>query len=261
MRDVIRSGTSSMGKKSKPSRRKPQIKIDKGGKNYNPFPAPISQEKFKHPAANPLDSFTGEYNSDEEKQLRTSREEEKDAVNENHVEQFMQSFTAVTDSLSASQETAVDSSAASEGVGQATGGVWHEVLDANTNCIYYWNQQSNITSWLLPTDATVVKLQSSTDSDQMDATATMTADAAVAAETTEVVTEDLVEYGPQLPDNYIPPSSNSSNEQSSSAAVSDASSRKRVTMDDDGTQDIDNMLDDALEVKRVRLDEGRWNMV
>lgn len=94
----------------------------------------------------------------------------------------------------------------------------------------------------------------------MDATATTTADAAVAAETTEVVTEDLVEYGPQLPDNYIPPSSNGSNEQSSTT-VSDASSRKRVTMDDDGTQDIDNMLDDALEVKRVRLDEGRWNMV
>lgn len=75
-----------------------------------------------------------------------------------------QSFTAVTDSLSATQEVAVDSSAASEGVGQAAGGVWHEVLDANTNCIYYWNQLSNITSWLLPTDATVVKLQSSTDS-------------------------------------------------------------------------------------------------
>ena len=39
-------------------------------------------------AANPLDSFTAEYNSDEEK--KTSNEEGKEVVNENHVEQFMQ---------------------------------------------------------------------------------------------------------------------------------------------------------------------------
>ena len=122
-----------MGKKSKPSRRKPQIKIDKGGKDYNPFrkliicgedlyeilyvcsfcyfiyrsPKLLRYHKKNlntqvcancfhsnysaplHTAANPLDSFTGEYNSDEEKKKATY-EEVKDAVNENHVEQFMQ---------------------------------------------------------------------------------------------------------------------------------------------------------------------------
>ena len=41
-----------------------------------------------HSAANPLDSFTGEYNSDEEK--KAPYEQAKEAVNENHVEQFMQ---------------------------------------------------------------------------------------------------------------------------------------------------------------------------
>ena len=43
-------------------------------------------------AANPLDSFTGEYNSDEEVKgsVSVTRKEGKDAVNENHVEQFMQ---------------------------------------------------------------------------------------------------------------------------------------------------------------------------
>ena len=71
--------------------------------------APISQEKFKHPgsavfcnnyftllhsAANPLDSFTGEYNSDEEKKA-APYEEGKEAVNENHVEQFMQVSTYI----------------------------------------------------------------------------------------------------------------------------------------------------------------------
>lgn len=88
--------------------------------------------------------------------------------------------------------------------------------------------------------------------DQMDATTTTTATTAatdVTGETAEVASEDLVEYGPQLPENYIPPS----NEMST---ASDVSSRKRPTMEDEGTQDIDSMLDDALEVKRARLDEG-----
>lgn len=89
--------------------------------------------------------------------------------------------------------------------------------------------------------------------DQMDSTAAAatTAAAEVAEEATETVSEDVVEYGPQLPENYIPPS----DEQ----PVTDVSSRKRPTTDDDNVQDIDNMLDDALEVKRPRLDEGRWN--
>lgn len=155
---------------------------------------------------------------------------------------------------------------------EASGGVWHEVLDTNTNCVYYWNQQDNITSWVLPTNASVVKLHT-TDTgkvivarqyyillvpivcwyvcmfvcpDQMDAAATTVSDSV----TEETIEEELVEYGPHLPEDYIPPS----NDQSSS---SDVSSRKRPNMDDDGTQDIDNMLDDALEVKRARLDEGR----
>ena len=67
----------------------------------------------------------------------------------------------MTDSLSAAEEINTDTTAG-EG---ATGGVWHEVLDTNTNCIYYWNQQDNITSWVIPTNATVVKLQSSTAAD------------------------------------------------------------------------------------------------
>ena len=86
--------------------------------------------------------------------------------------------------------------------------------------------------------------------DQMDSTtAVVTATAAVevAGETIDTASEDLVEYGPQLPANYIPPSDDQS----------DVSSRKRPTACDDNTQDIDNMLDDALEVKRARLDEGR----
>lgn len=40
-------------------------------------------------AANPLESFTGEYNSDEEKK-NVAHGGAKEAVNENHVEQFMQ---------------------------------------------------------------------------------------------------------------------------------------------------------------------------
>lgn len=45
-----------------------------------------------HLAANPLDSFTGEYNSDEEKKA-APYEEDEEVVNENHVEQFMQVST------------------------------------------------------------------------------------------------------------------------------------------------------------------------
>ena len=85
--------------------------------------------------------------------------------------------------------------------------------------------------------------------DQMDGVTTQPT-ATTEEETTEVTSsEDLVEYGPQLPDNYVPPS----NEQTST--VSDVSSRKRPAVDDENPQDIDSMLDDALEVKRVRLDE------
>ena len=89
--------------------------------------------------------------------------------------------------------------------------------------------------------------------DQMDgatAEATTAAAAGATEETTEAPTEEPVEYGPQLPDNYVPPSDELS------SAVPDASSRKRPAGDDDSPQDIDNMLDDALQVKRVRLDEG-----
>ena len=67
--------------------------------------APLSQEKFKHPgrlvqvvfgyliriintAANPLDSFVGEYDADEQKVA--GKPENEDTVNENHVAQFMQ---------------------------------------------------------------------------------------------------------------------------------------------------------------------------
>lgn len=121
-----------MGKKSKPSRRKPQIKIDKAGKDYNPFRKSITCDEqlckictrvsfyyfiycspkllrylkrnlsiqvsalfcsnnisVVRTAANPLDSFTGEYNSDEENK-KTTYEGERNTVNENHVEQFMQ---------------------------------------------------------------------------------------------------------------------------------------------------------------------------
>ena len=52
-------------------------------------------------AANPLDSFTAEYNSDEEKK-KTSNEEGKEAVNENHVEQFMQVSKQVATAVSTS---------------------------------------------------------------------------------------------------------------------------------------------------------------
>ena len=91
------------------------------------------------------------------------------------------------------------------------------------------------------------------DSTAAPAIATSTA-VEVAGETTDTTSEDLVEYGPQLPENYIPPS----DEQSASVSeLSNVSSRKRPTTCDDNTQDIDNMLDDALDVKRVRLDEGR----
>lgn len=93
--------------------------------------------------------------------------------------------------------------------------------------------------------------------DQMDGVATQVVKIAAAAaeeDTTDVTSsEDLVEYGPQLPDNYVPPST----EQAST--VSDVSSRKRPPVDDESQQDIDSMLDDALEVKRVRLDEGVLN--
>lgn len=180
---------------------------------------------------------------------------------------LLQSFTAVTDSLSETTAT--------EGIDQATtasSGVWHEVLDTNTNCIYYWNQQDNITSWVLPTNATVVKLQTSTTDtgkvikgcynhyvgmcvciDQMNAVTT-TAVANVTEDVTDYASEDLVEYGPQLPENYAPPN----DDHNGSATMPDVSSRKRAAMDDDNNlQDIDNMLDDALEVKRARLDEGR----
>ena len=57
----------------------------------------------------------------------------------------------------------VTTDSAATATATAAGGIWHEVLDTNTNCIYYWNQQDNITSWVIPTNATVVKLQSSTD--------------------------------------------------------------------------------------------------
>jgi len=71
---------------------------------------------------------------------------------------------------------------------------------------------------------------------------------AVTGDSTEISSpEDVVEYGPQLPDDYVAPS----DEQA------DVSSRKRATMNDESVQDIDNMLDDALQVKRPRLDEGR----
>ena len=90
--------------------------------------------------------------------------------------------------------------------------------------------------------------------DQVDGVTTQAVTAVTAAteeESTDVTSsEELVEYGPQLPDNYVPPS----NEQAST--VSDVSSRKRPAADDENPQDIDSMLDDALEVKRVRLDEG-----
>ena len=91
----------------------------------------------------------------------------------------------------------------------------------------------------------------------MDSTATAIATTTaveVAGETTDTASEDLVEYGPQLPENYIPPSDKQS---ASVSESSDVSSRKRPTTCNDNTQDIDNMLDDALEVKRIRLDEGR----
>lgn len=55
--------------------------------------------------------------------------------------QFYWSFTAVTDSLSDAQEDNIRSE------GQASDAVCHEVLDTNTNCIYYWNQQDNITGY------------------------------------------------------------------------------------------------------------------
>lgn len=83
---------------------------------------------------------------------------------------MLQSFTAVTDSLSAAEE---GSTSTGEAVEQATGGVWHEVLDANTSCIYYWNQQDNITSWVIPTNATVVKLQQPSTTDTGMSTVTM----------------------------------------------------------------------------------------
>ena len=86
--------------------------------------------------------------------------------------------------------------------------------------------------------------------DGATAEATTATVASATEETTEAPTEELVEYGPQLPDNYVPPSDEPS------PAVPDASSRKRPAGDDDSAQDIDNMLDDALQVKRVRLDEG-----
>ena len=90
--------------------------------------------------------------------------------------------------------------------------------------------------------------------DQMDGVTTEADTAATEEGTTDVTSsEELVEYGPQLPDNCVPPS----NEQTST--TSDVSSRKRPATDDENPQDIDSMLDDALEVKRVRLDEGVLN--
>ena len=85
------------------------------------------------------------------------------------------------------------------------------------------------------------------------ATTTTTTTEVTQAENTS---EDTVEYGPHLPDNYTP---SSDHQTSSSLIVSDVSSRKRAAMDDESSQDIDNMLDDALEVKRPRLDEGGQN--
>jgi len=66
----------------------------------------------------------------------------------------------VTDNLSTEGTTVSADSTASEG---EAGGVWHEVLDPNTQHVYYWNQQDNITSWVLPRDATVVKLSGASD--------------------------------------------------------------------------------------------------
>jgi len=40
-------------------------------------------------AANPLDSFVGEYDAEEQK-VAGNRQENEDSVNENHVAQFMQ---------------------------------------------------------------------------------------------------------------------------------------------------------------------------
>jgi len=65
----------------------------------------------------------------------------------------------------------------------------------------------------------------------------------------ETPSDEAIEYGPQLPDDYVPASS--------SAGEDDVPSRKRPTKQDEATKNIDDLLDKAMEVKRPRLDEGR----
>ena len=70
----------------------------------------------------------------------------------------------------------------------------------------------------------------------------------------EAPSEETIEYGPQLPDDYVPPNKEPTSEQDS---VGDAPSRKRPVMEDEATENVDDLLDEAMEVKRPRLDEGR----
>jgi len=70
----------------------------------------------------------------------------------------------------------------------------------------------------------------------------------------EAPSEEAIEYGPQLPDNYVPPDKEPASKQDD---VDDIPSRKRPTMEDDATDNVDHLLDEAMELKRPRLDEGR----
>jgi len=70
----------------------------------------------------------------------------------------------------------------------------------------------------------------------------------------EAPSEEAIEYGPQLPDNYVPLDKEPASKQDD---VDDIPSRKRHTMEDDATDNVDDLLDKAMELKRPRLDEGR----
>jgi len=67
----------------------------------------------------------------------------------------------------------------------------------------------------------------------------------------EAPLEEAIEYGPQLPDNYVPP------EKEPASKQEDNPSRKRPTMEDEATENVDDLLDEAMELKRPRLEEGR----